>query len=1021
MRKLTLVCLALTLVAATAMASGVSRIDGYNVADGRYDNVFTSTGTNSAKSDTVYLLGGPGAGTGKFHNDINPTLPDWEGWTSVDLTEKTTEIWHIDTFNAPAGGNAIWCGEVFASCGAGDPAEGYGNGYEEYLDWVGTVADNGLPTNVTVVFDINYDNEPGYDYLYLTHNGAAGYTVVGTYNGSTWDSGTSMFVPLLGETVSFTVAAADLVGAGSNEVHLRFRGTSDGGWSDSDCLWPTSGLAQLDNISVSGDNGLPGTTDDFESGMLASNWFLAFPVSVGDFAKIWPQLAMLDPCNTNDTPQVAFIDDGVVVPCTGGTLGTTWTYGPGSYTHNLTGGCAGPTYHAQNEVWSPVLAWEDELGNPIGSTHAGANYTFEVYRHLPLLNGMFYVWHLRSSNDNGVTWTGWADRNFVYYSNTPGILRVGQNVTDLVTNTPTNVQLALGVYELGWIWGLSDTDGTPAPYFDNVAFTAYAIQGPAITTRELEMAQDNFPTIGDIDLVDLSANDIRFDMANDIMGDVAAAILPGDSITYDVTAVRPGSALNSRPRLYYTMKANSLFDPYRLHATSGFVEGDTVFTATGVVVPDRYGFDLPDEDFFFPGDVIHYYIWAEDNQAGDIGVTTLPGDLSGYGVFPGDAGYVSFDWPSSNIVRGLPTISDAAGTQPEILFYNDFGGRGGENEWVGSLNNLGYIEGVDYDVYYVNAPSSGVSNGLGSRATALQIAGYNSVLYTFGNLSSFSLPTFDQASDKTDDLSLFDTWLQTGKNMLLTGDNIAYDLTQGQGTAGLNFVNTWLSVNYVQHDVSALLGGVTAPLVQATTGNATFDLGIDFIAYGSCPGLNTFDAVQPAGTTEVIANWAGHAGLEAAGFSNVNMGSKVVYFPVDLMYWYTTPGYTPPGALGAVAARTEGLNNILIYFGHLSGSGTPTGVGDAPRVLSARNFPNPFNPTTEIKFNMPKRGHVNIEIFNVRGELVRTLVDEVRDAGLQSVMWNGTSDSGSDVASGVYFYQTKTDGQTVVNKMALVK
>ena len=1015
MRKLTLVCLALILVAGTAMASGVNRIQGYHVADSSYENnVLTSNGIASAKADTVYLLGG-GNGTGEFQNDINPTLPDDEGWFGVDLTAKTLELWNISMFNSPTGTNAIWCGEVFASCGAGDPIEGYGNSYEEYLDWTGTVLDNGIATNVTVAFTANYDNEPGYDYLYLTHESAGGFTTVGTYNGSTKVAG--VWTPVVANVV-FTVAAADLVGPGANEVHLRFRATSDGGWSDSDCLWPTSGHSQIDDIAVSGTNGLPSTLDDFESGMITSNWQIAFPVAVGDFAKVWPQLQSIDPCTLNQTPQVAFVDDGVVVPCTGGTLGTSWTYGPGSYTHNLTGGCGGPTLHAQNEVWSPELDWSDELGNPLGGTHAGANFVFGVYPHLPIGNGMFYVWHVRSTSD-GVTWSGWNDRNFVYYSNNGTYGRVTQGVNDLIENTPTKVQLALGIYELGWIWGLSGTDGTPAPYFDNIAFSIFQIDGPAITTRELEMAQDNFPDIGVIDYAVLANNSIRFDMANDILGDTYAAIQPGDSITYNVTAVRPGAVLNSRPELHWVMKANPLFGPAeRTAVAANPVLGDTVFTTTGVVVPDRYGFDLPDAGFFFPGDVIHYYIKAQDNQLGNIGTTTLPGDLSGYGVYPGDPGYVNFDWPSSNIVHGLPTMFSAVpGDQPDMLFYNDFGGRGGENEWIRSLMELGFTEGQDFDTYYVNAPSSGVSNGLGSRATSIQIQYYDTMLYTFGNLSSYSLNQNDINSDKSDDLSMLDTWLP-GKNLLATGDNIVFDLMTNQGTAGSNFVSTWLSVNYLQHNVSGLIGGQTAPVMVANGGHANYNT--DMIAYGSCPALNTFDAVEAAGSAVRIAEWdaVGAYPTLAAGVQNFNAGSNVVYFPVDLMYWYTPQGFVPDTAAAITAARTDALAEILLDFGHLLGAPTAAQV---PGVLTAKNFPNPFNPTTEIKFSVPRSGDVAITIYNVRGEKVRTLVNENYDAGSYSTTWNGTSDRGDAVASGVYFYEVRAGNSTVVNKMALVK
>ena len=1016
MKKVTLVYLALILAASVAIASVPTGLQGVHVADDRYENnVMTSTGLSSAKADTVYLLGGPGLGTGKFQDDVNPTLPDSEGWTGIDITAKSLHIWHIDTFNAPAGGNAIWCGEVFVACGGADTAEGYGNSYQEQLDWTGTVVDNNIATNMTVTFDLNYDNEPGYDYLYLRHNGAAGMTTVATYNGA--GSG-------LGVSVAFTVASADLVGGGLNTVHLRFAGVSDGAWSDDDCLWPTNGLAQIDNITVSGTNGIVSTTDDFESGMIASNWEVTFPLSVGDYAKIWPSLNSIDPCNYNPTPQAAFIDDGIVVPCTGGTLGTTWTYGPGSFTHNLEGGCAGTTFHAENEIHSPQLAWE-EGGLPIGSTHAGCDLWFEVYNHLPIGNGMFYVFHVRSSADNGVSWTGWNDRNFVYYGSGSNF-RVLQTVTDLLINTPTNVQIALGINELGWVWGLEGTDGTPAPYFDNIALTAYKIEGPAITTRELQLAQDNFPTIGDIDYGDLSRNSIRFDMANDINGGLFPGIQPGDSITFTVTAVAPGAVLNADPKLVYTIDANPLFDPYRVGATSGFVFGDTAFTATGVPIPDVFGFDLDDEFLMFPGDIMHYYIYAEDLAGGVVTPTTLPGDLSGFGVFPGDVGYTSFDWSSSYTVHGLPTMFSAvAGDQPEILFYNDFGNRGGENEWVGALNNLGYIQGVDYDVYYTNAPSSGVSNGLGARATAPQIAGYTTMLYTFGNLSSYSLNPNDPAADKSDDIGLLNTWLGYGsKNLLATGDNLVSDLVSTP--VGTTFVSTWLGVQYVAKDIAPVIGGQTAPLVKHVAGNPV-GMNTDFIAYGSCPGLNTFDEVAATTATE-IAEWTDAAGTPiadgvttaAAGFDyHPGGGVDVVYFPVDLMYWFTPEGYVSPSG-SPFAARVDALDEILRHFSFIA-PGSGTGAGELPAVFSARNFPNPFNPSTEIKWSIPRAGDLSIKVFNVRGELVKTLVDGTVTTTSGTELWNGLNNSGAQVASGVYFYEVRSGSNVVVNKMALVK
>ena len=102
--------------------------------------------------------------------------------------------------------------------------------------------------------------------------------------------------------------------------------------------------------------------------------------------------------------------------------------------------------------------------------------------------------------------------------------------------------------------------------------------------------------------------------------------------------------------------------------------------------------------------------------------------------------------------------------------------------------------------------------------------------------------------------------------------------------------------------------------------------------------------------------------------------------------------------------------------------GTSTPIGVAPdAVLSVSNFPNPFNPTTTIKLNLPKAGDVSLKVFNVRGELVRTLVNGPMQAGEYSLIWDGKTDSGNQAASGVYFYETRANGQVKVTKMALVK
>jgi hypothetical protein len=102
----------------------------------------------------------------------------------------------------------------------------------------------------------------------------------------------------------------------------------------------------------------------------------------------------------------------------------------------------------------------------------------------------------------------------------------------------------------------------------------------------------------------------------------------------------------------------------------------------------------------------------------------------------------------------------------------------------------------------------------------------------------------------------------------------------------------------------------------------------------------------------------------------------------------------------------------------------PTPVDDTPvvyRTVLKQNYPNPFNPTTTIAFSLAGEGTVEIMIFNVAGQKVRTLIDERRPAGRHTVTWDGRNDGGRRVATGVYFYRMRTDGYSAVRKMLILR
>ncbi|MCP4582016.1 MAG: T9SS type A sorting domain-containing protein [candidate division Zixibacteria bacterium] len=107
---------------------------------------------------------------------------------------------------------------------------------------------------------------------------------------------------------------------------------------------------------------------------------------------------------------------------------------------------------------------------------------------------------------------------------------------------------------------------------------------------------------------------------------------------------------------------------------------------------------------------------------------------------------------------------------------------------------------------------------------------------------------------------------------------------------------------------------------------------------------------------------------------------------------------------------------------------TPTGIkeinGDGARPASFElvgNYPNPFNPSTDIKFLAPEAGNVKIEIYNVAGQLVKTVLDEYVSAGVKAVTWDGTNSNGVKVNSGVYLYKMTAGNHVETEKMVLLK
>ena len=314
-----------------------------------------------------------------------------------------------------------------------------------------------------------------------------------------------------------------------------------------------------------------------------------------------------------------------------------------------------------------------------------------------------------------------------------------------------------------------------------------------------------------------------------------------------------------------------------------------------------------------------------------------------------------------------------------------------------------------------------MSNGIGSAgahgATGSQLSGYNHMFYLSGNLSAYLLSDGSNGwgSDKGDDIGTLEDWhaLAGTRNIAYFGDYIA-EAHRGDFAGSLYLTNT-MGVEYVSYDVRDVIGGKLTPVITASPYGSTW-FATDFVANGSCLSINQFDEIRPLAGAE-----AGHYFTSADGTPITSVAASVIHPTangIDITFPFSTMFIENMLARDVgVSARTELFAEILGLFDAGPG-GVPVAVPELQRVeLSVA--PNPFNPATVVKFTARPGSKGFVKVFNLRGELVRTL--HSGEFVQQEFRWDGTDTRGAPVGSGVYLIRATDGTVTQTNKVALVK
>jgi len=299
----------------------------------------------------------------------------------------------------------------------------------------------------------------------------------------------------------------------------------------------------------------------------------------------------------------------------------------------------------------------------------------------------------------------------------------------------------------------------------------------------------------------------------------------------------------------------------------------------------------------------------------------VPADTSGFFDFSGQT-------PFNRVftVRGLPSLRDDGQgglIQPAILFWNDAGHGAGEPKYMSAFAELGLVEGHDFDTYTTKNPETLISSvGLGMYcfcgATAGQITGYNTLVYTCGE---WGANTFVGHVGGCSDVAVLTDWHNQAADRYAVyfGDNFAKSM--GDGSARQAYRQDIMGVVFQSDDVRAAIEDQTEPLV-VSTGEVGGGFFTDFIVSGGCPDLNQFDAVLP-----VFGAVSGHDFTDPNGVPYSPVVSASVWhertqnvdgtdyrrvdvtFPIDLQFVETHPPWRP-----GISARTELLGELLAAF-----------------------------------------------------------------------------------------------------------
>ena len=384
---------------------------------------------------------------------------------------------------------------------------------------------------------------------------------------------------------------------------------------------------------------------------------------------------------------------------------------------------------------------------------------------------------------------------------------------------------------------------------------------------------------------------------------------------------------------------------------------------------------------------------------------------------------LQFNMLSFNVVPENPAIADIFGDAGVLLGTNDDGNFFAPDFGVNQIGDMNLSEGYKIFINGMVDQSVSITGAPVDASASLLIEAFKTNLLPYlpqmGMASSDAFGPHDQdillvANDSGDfyvpSFGVFSLdMLNPGEaySIFLSGAN---DIDFTYPASGLARIDQEMNEYYASCEsehYSPIKTGIPYPVIL-TGLNGHIDVGDEIAAYanGELVGsVKVMDMTKPA----VITAWAGYQD------HSINLPGFIAGDEIELRVWDSKQNRE---------IRVESnLSNTQYGIAPLtSGSIIAFDMLAIPdEYMLSQNYPNPFNPGTTIEFSLPSDSYITLNIYDITGRLVNTLVNGSMETGYHTVTWNGIDSEGRIVSAGLYIYALNSKDVSITRKMVLMK